>query len=50
MTTTTSAGPAAGGQSFGLAPNLSLLWARFERAAAAGFGAVELWPRLAAAR
>ena len=31
------------------APNLSLLWAglpladRFERAAAAGFGAVELW-------
>jgi hydroxypyruvate isomerase len=49
MTTTTSAGPTAGGQSFGLAPNLSLLWAglplpeRFERAADAGFGAVELW-------
>jgi hydroxypyruvate isomerase len=49
MTTTTSAGPTAGGQSFGLAPNLSLLWAglplpeRFERAAAAGFRAVELW-------
>lgn len=40
---------AGGGQSFGLAPNLSLLWAglpmeeRFERAAGAGFGAVELW-------
>ncbi len=39
----------AGTTSFGLAPNLSMLWAalplpeRFERAAAAGFGAVELW-------